>query len=109
MQPSQVERLLEAFISRGALPEGCFQIRDPNALPTELQRLIGGAANEGRVWSCWANNFEVWLFTCEMSLPLSRERGEPVLLVSRYGEGGVLQDSGAWMRGLEGRWQRCAD
>jgi hypothetical protein len=109
-QPSQVERLLEAYISRtGVLPKDSFQIRDSKALPSALQKLVMRAASEGRVWSCWANNFEFWLFTCEMSLTMSRERREPVLLVNRYAESGELQDAGAWMRNPEGRWERCGD
>ena len=109
-QPSQVERLLEAYISRaGVLPKDSFQIRDSTALPSPLQKLVGRAASEGRVWSCWANNFEFWLFTCEMSLTLSRERREPVLLVNRYAESGELQDAGTWMMNPEGKWQRCSE
>jgi hypothetical protein len=109
-QPSQVERLLEAYISRtSVLPKDSFQIRDPKALPSPLVKLVGRAASEGRVWSCWANNFEFWLFTCEMSLTMSRERREPVLLVNRYAESGELQDAGTWMRNPEGRWERCSE
>jgi hypothetical protein len=44
-----------------------------------------------------------------MSLPLSRERGSPVLLVNRYSESAELQDAGSWMSDQEGKWRRCAD
>jgi hypothetical protein len=42
-----------------------------------------------------------------MSLPLSRERGSPVLLVEHYDESGELKESGAWMPDQEGKWRRC--
>ena len=109
-QPSHIERLLDALVSRAnLLPKDCYQIRDPGTLPTQLQTLIAQAAQEGRVWRCWANSYETCLFTCEMSLPRSRERGVPVLLVNRYGESGELQDAGSWMSDAEGKWRRCAD
>jgi len=44
-----------------------------------------------------------------MSLPRSRERGVPVLMVNRYTESGELQDAGSWMSDPEGKWRRCAD
>ena len=110
LQPSQIEVLLEALVSRGdLLPKDCYRIRDPKTLPSQLQTIVARAASEGRIWACWATAHYIWLFTCEMSLHLSRERGTPVLLVNRYGEGGELQDTGSWMADAEGRWQRCGD
>ena len=109
-KPSQVEKLLEAFVTRGdLLPEGCYQIRDPAALPPALQGVLTRAIQEGRVWASWANAHDTWLFTCEMSLASSRERGAPVLLVNRYGESGELKDAGSWMTDPDGKWRRCAD
>ena len=109
-QPSHIERLLDALVSRAnLLPKDGYQIRDPAALPLQLQTLITQATQEGRVWGCWVNSFETCLFTCEMSLPRSRERGSPVLLVNRYGESGELQDAGSWTSDPEGTWRRCAD
>jgi hypothetical protein len=110
LQPSQVEILLEALVSRGdLLPKDCYRIRDPKALSSQLQMIVARAAAEERVWACWATTHDTWLFTCEMSLHLSRERGTPVLLVNRYGEDGSLQDVGSWAADAEGKWQRCGD
>jgi hypothetical protein len=80
-QPSQVERLLETYISRSTvLPQGSYQIRDPASVPAGLQRILSHATEQGKVWSCWrTSSSDTWLFTCEMSLPLSRKRGTPVL------------------------------
>jgi len=109
-QPSHIERLLEALVSRAnLLPKDSYQIRDSSTLPPQLQTLVAQAVQEGRVWGCWANSYETCLFTCEMSLARSRERGVPVLLVNRYGESGELQDAGSWMSDPEGKWRRCAD
>jgi hypothetical protein len=109
-QPSQLERLLEAFISRGDfVPREAYQVRDPRALPAALRKVGSQAIQQGHVWSCWADNFHFWLFTCEMSLSLSRERGSPVLKVSRYDETGELTEAGTWTADGEGRWLKCAD
>jgi hypothetical protein len=109
-QPSRVERLLEAFIMRAnLLPEGAYQIRDPGALPAELRELVNHAITQGQAWSCWAHRVDTWLFTCDMSLPLSRERGTPVLQVSVHDGDGRLQDSGTWMTNPQGTWYRCPD
>jgi hypothetical protein len=109
-QPAQLEKLLGAFVARGEfLPDGCYQIRDAAALPSPLQEVVTRTIEEGRVWVCWANAHDTWLFTCEMSLALSRERGAPVLRVNRYAESGELTDAGSWMTDPDGKWHRCAD
>ena len=71
-QPSHVERLLEAFASRGdLLPKDCYQIRASGALSPQLQRIVERAIQKGHVWACWADSYHSWLFTCEMSFPMS--------------------------------------
>jgi len=107
-QPSTVERLLESFVTHSnLLPKNCCQIRDPGALPSRLRRLVARESEKGHIWACWADNFNTWLFTCEMSLPSSRERAAPVLQVARYDEAGELKESGSWMVDQDGRWHRC--
>ena len=109
-QPSQTELLLETLVSRAnLLPKGAFRVRDPNALPSPLQAVVARAGSEGRIWAAWATPHQTWLFTCEMSLHRSRERGSPVLLVDRYGEDAGLQDAGSWAADAQGQWQRCGD
>ena len=109
-EPSRVERLLDAYVSRSSLvpPDAC-QIRDPSAVPVSLRAVLVRAREQGQIWSCWANPSRLWLFTCDMSLDLSRERGAPVLHVSRYSEDGRLDDSGTWLVDPRGQWTRCAD
>jgi hypothetical protein len=108
-EPSRVETLLEAYISRaGILPEGAYQVRDQQEFPNRVQAIVSRAKAEGHVWSGWARGAHVWLFTCEMSFPLSRERGTPVLIVRLYNEDGEVMDSGTWRYQL-GTWNRCAD
>jgi hypothetical protein len=107
-EPSQVERLLEAYVARGELlPKDAFQIRAMRALSPQLQRVVTRATQKGHVWACWADSYHTWLFTCEMSLPLSRERGAPVLLIDQYDEAGELKDSGTWVSDQDGKWRRC--
>ena len=112
LQPSYVERLLEACSARsGILPEGAYQLRDPHSLPGGLRQVLTQIAGTGQVWVCWACGTGMWLFTGEVSLDLSRERGSPVLRVNVYSEDAdlKLQDSGTWMTNPEGAWRRCAD
>jgi hypothetical protein len=109
-EPSRVERLLEAYISRASdLPDDAYQVRDLRELPANLQALLARVIEEGQVWSCWARGSEIWLFACHMSLTLSRERGAPVLLVQLYGEDAELKDSAAWRFDARGTWTRCPD
>ena len=109
-QPSRIERLLEALISHAKLaPKDSYQLRDPASLPSPLQNVVAQASQQGRVWACWANSYETSLFTAEMSLPQSRERGAPVLLVNRYDEKSVLHDAGSWISEPHGKWRRLAD
>ena len=107
-QPSKVEKLLEAFaLQSNLLPKDGYRVVDPGTLPAQLQRVVARESDKGRIWWCWANPLDTWLFTCEMSLPLSRERAAPVLQVDRYDEGGELKESGSWMVDAGGKWHRC--
>jgi hypothetical protein len=109
-QPSKVERLLEAFILRSnVLPNEFYQIRDPGSVPQVLQPILSQATDKGKVWSCWATGSDTWLFTCEMSLPLSRERGAPVLHVSLHDGEGALRDSDTWTTDPLGKWCRAGE
>jgi hypothetical protein len=72
-------------------------------VPSELQRILALATGTGQTWSCWAHKFRTWLFTAEMSLPLSRERGTPVLQVSHWGDDGTHEASGCWMADRKGK------
>jgi len=107
-QPSAVKRLLDAFIAHSnLLPKNCYPIRDPSTLPPQLQRVVAREIEQGHIWACWADPFNTWLFTCEMSLPSSRERATPVLHVNLYGEAGELKGSGSWVTDQEGKWHHC--
>ena len=109
-QPFLLERLLEAYITRSnVVPKDAYQIRDPSAVVAPLQRILQRAGQEGRVWACWAYGVQQWLFTADMSLPLSRERGTPTLSINRYGEDGELKEAGVWLVGPDGLWQRCTE
>jgi hypothetical protein len=109
-QPSGVEKLLESYVvGSGLLPKDARQILDRADMPRELRRIVILATRTGRVCACWADNAHTWLFTAEASLNLSRERGAPVLQVSRYGDDGTIEASGCWLADQKGTWHRCAD
>jgi hypothetical protein len=108
--PSRVGELLDAFASNAVgLPERSRKVLDRSELPAVLQRVVLEATKREREWCAWTDEHRIWLFTAEMSLALSRERGTPVLDVSAYGEGGQLVGSGSWVADRRGEWHRCAD
>jgi len=108
--PRQLERLLESYIARAdLLPKGVCQIRSVVAVPTPLHGLVMQAMKLGKSWSCWTQGSQTWLFTAEMSLPLSRKRGAPVLQVKLYGDDGLLRESGTVTTDQNGKWSRCTD
>ena len=107
-QLSQVERLLEAFVSRSRiLPDESHQIRDSSAIPTGLRSIALRSAEEGRAWVCWTSGAHQWLFEAVLSLPLSREHDTPVLQVNRYSGDGQLIDAACWKTDPDGQWCRC--
>src|ERR1700739_3471632 len=101
-QPSQGEPLLEAYVFRGSL-------RETRALHFGLQRILTRPRQQGQVWAWWTRGLHTWLFTAAMSLPLSRERGMPVLQVNLYDEGGELKEAGTWVTDRTGQWCLCAE
>ncbi len=108
--PTEVERLLESYIRRAeVLPREAHQIRAARAVPRELRSIVARAVELGKAWSCWTHGYRTWLFTAEMSLELSRERGAPVLQVSVYGDDGSLKESATLMTDPSGKWRRCAE
>jgi len=108
--PAEVERLLESYIQRAEIvPKDATCIRIAGAVPIELRGVVMRAVKLGKTWSCWTHGYQTWIFTAEMSLELSRERGSPVLQVNLYGDDGSLRESAALTTDPSGKWQRCAD
>jgi hypothetical protein len=106
---SKLEELLESYISQSeVVPRGAYRIREPDSVPRNMRKPLIQAAKEGQTWSCRAYGLHTWLFTCNMSRPLSRERGAPVLQVSLYGDDGGLRECGTWMPDQNGKWYRSA-
>lgn len=109
-QPARVERLLVAFAAKsGILPHTAYMLRDARALPEVLQRVTLRAESQEQAWCCWSDDDRLWLFSGELSLPLSQKCGAPVLNVSIYNRDGDLIESGCWVADGEGQWRRCAD
>lgn len=109
-QPGRVDRLLELFIiGTNRVPQDAYHVRSPSGLSHDLRVVVQEAQQKHRAWSVWTDDHGTWLFTGEMSLALSRERGTPVLQVFAYSEYGELLETGFWTHGKHGNWQRCAD
>lgn len=108
-EPSHIERLLENLVSHAELVSpGAYPVRDLKSVPRELRGVATQAVQQGPAWSCWEHDLRNWMFTAEMSLALSRERGRPVLQVDVHDENG-FRDSGRWIADRDGRWSRCGD
>jgi hypothetical protein len=106
---SKVGELLESYISQSdVVPRGSYPLHQPDSVPAEVRRVLALAIKAGQTWSCRAHGRHVWLFTCTVSAPLSRECGAPVLQVNLYGEHGELRDCGSWMPDQQGKWHRRA-
>lgn len=108
-EPAHVSRLLDTLIVRaGLVPLGAYQVRAADSVPTELRDIARLASHSGRAWSCWAHGAHTWLFTGNMPLEASRDRGKPVLQVDAYEEA-RLKDAGLWTPDRDGTWRRCTD
>jgi len=108
--PTHVDELLHAFVrSAGIVPEDAYMVRDRNSLTEGIRDRILKAERNGRSWECWSDSIHTWLFTAEMSLDQSRERGTPVLQVSQFDEEGQLQETGSYVSDQRARWGRCSD
>ncbi len=94
-EPSQVERLLEAFATRsGLLPDGAFRVRDQQALPRKLRQQL--PEDIAHVWISFSHSSGSWLFIGMIAVALSQERDAPVLWVNVYNDVGALIEVGAW-------------
>jgi hypothetical protein len=51
---------------------------------------------------------DIWFFTAEMSLSLSRERGRPTLEVGSYNVDGAMKEWQLWVCLNDGTWQQCS-
>jgi hypothetical protein len=109
-QNSRLDRLLHAFTtSRAGLSDEAYMVRDWAALPVLTREHISRAERTGRSWECWVDGERTWLFIAEMAMEPSRERGNPVLKISRHAEDGQLHDCGQWVSDKEQRWRRLGD
>ena len=109
--PSAVERLLDLFVNgTDRVPPEAYPVHTRSWLSNpDLKSVVYMAQQKHRTWCAWTDDKCTWLFTAEMSLELSRERGVPVLEISAYSEHGELQETGFWAHSKDGKWQRCAD
>jgi hypothetical protein len=108
-QPSRVEALLESFaVSRRLIPPDAHPLLDFDCLPRELQHFIRRSGNEIHACRAGSDDRHVWFLLGELSLPLSRERGRPVLCISQYDEEARIQETAAWLRSHGDCWDRCS-
>ena len=103
-----IDRLLRSLIKFvDAVPIEADVVHDYSELPSSwLKDVVIAAPGAGRTWRAYMDDrLRVWLFVTEMSLPLSRKLGAPVLQVSFYRESG-LQERGYWSVDRHSTWRR---
>jgi hypothetical protein len=106
--PGPAGELLDSFIRlAGRLSQDAHEVLDERRLTPPLEKLAQRSLEDGAVWRAWSDDRAMWLWSCEVSLARSRERGLPVMEVRRYDENGIVEDSGTWVRVRNEDWQRC--
>jgi hypothetical protein len=107
-QPSHIDGLLKSLVkSMNIVPEDADEVHDRGELPSALQKAIITATKAGQSWCAWMDAaFHSWLFLGELSVPLSRELGSPVLQLRYHREHG-LRETGIWLIDRQGKWHRC--
>lgn len=108
--PGHAVELLDSFIRLAAnLPRESHRLTHDSQLTPSLEKLAQRSADDGNVWRAWTDDRAIWLWTCEVSLDRSRERGLPVMEVRRYDEFAQIEERGTWVRVQNDRWQRCTE
>jgi len=103
-----IDRLLQSLIKfLDIVPIEADAVHEYSELPSAwLKDIVIAAPGAGRNWRGWMDNgLRVWLFVTELSLPLSRRLGAPVLQVNFYRESG-LQERGYWSVDRHSKWRR---
>lgn len=107
--PSRVQTLLESLMQARLTPRGARRITDRYELPSSLQKIVIKCRTAEKAWNAWTDDYVTCLFTAEMSLALSRERGCATLHVGRYDMNGRMREWQIWVMLNDGTWQRCAE
>ncbi len=106
--PGHAGELLDSYIRHAEkLPGDSHRLMRGAELTPALEKIAQRAIEEGAVWQARTDDREMWLWTCEVSLARSRERGMPVIEVRRYDESGAVEESGTWVLVRLDSWQRC--
>jgi hypothetical protein len=103
-----IDRLLRSLIKFvDVVPIEADAVHEYSELPSSwLKDVVIAAPGAGRSWRGYMDDrLRVWLFVTELSLPLSRKLGAPVLQVSFYRESG-LQERGYWSVDRHSTWRR---
>ena len=103
-----IDRLLRSLIKFvDVVPIEADTVNEYSELPSSwLKDVVIAAPSAGRTWRGYMDDrLRVWLFVTELSLPLSRKLGAPVLQVSFYRESG-LQERGYWSVDRHSTWRR---
>ena len=109
-QPGTAGELLDSFVrAEGNLALDSRELTRERELTPTLERIAQRSLGNGCVWRAWTDDRAMWLWSSEVSLELSRERGMPVMEIRRYDENGQVEDAGTWVRVRADEWKRCGE
>jgi hypothetical protein len=104
--PSALQTLLSSLVaSQHWVTAESPQVLERSDLPSALQKVAIKASEGDGAWLAWTSYDGIRLFIAEMSLDLSRERGNPVLKVSNYNDEAQLLKYSVWVQLTDGSWR----
>ena len=107
--PGHVGDLLDSLVgARQLLPAGLLRVLSAGLLPAPLRLLSRIIERRDSEWRAWTDGTRVWFFEAVLSLDLSRERGKPVVRLTRYDEAGDVVGVSTFVATVEHGWQQCA-
>jgi len=98
--PPHVERLIEAFASRGDLCPRLLQIRASRRC--KHATMVWNGDQKRSWWACWADSYHPAIHLRDVA-PLSRERGLHRAQVESMTKTGELKDAVSWVN-PQGKW-----
>jgi len=97
----------ELITDQQLIPPGSRNVSNPDALPEALKASIQRAERQGRAWSAWSNERELFAVTADVDASSSRMHAKPVLRVLLYDGKGRVIGSSQWLEVRPTRWTTC--
>ena len=107
--PGHLGDLLDSLVgARQLLPGGVLRVVSAGLLPAPLRLLSRIIERRDCQWRAWTDGTRFWFFEASFALDPSRERGKPVVRLTRYDEAGDVAHVLSFVATAEHGWQQCA-